>query len=229
MSQETKPNLDPASDLDDEVSSEFEKILKILKELQDQENLFISLVPPFDISVKIDKEIRQEKLKQAEIDEKVFKNDLRKIETFILVSILGEQNSYIENVLERTNIRGPKAEEKRKEINEAIKKVEEKLVNERLKQRYFLKASSKAPSFHSLDWDIKLKIKDAQIEKISFPYATCKFRYQREFSESPLNLIGGKTFDSVQINFSGDEIDYLIKQLEIIKKNISQAEDKYGQ
>lgn len=93
-----------------------------------------------------------------------------------------------------------------------------------LQDRYELKASSKAPTFSSIDWDIKLKTKDAKLERIRFPYATCRIAFQRDFDISPLTLFSGKAFDSMQVNFSIDEVQYLIKVLTSIMRHLEEAE-----
>ncbi len=119
--------------------------------------------------------------------------------------------------------RGKEAEKFRNQLN----LVRETLVTERMKGRYTLKMTSKAPVFAELDWDIKLKTDDASRNEnwTVLPYTTLKLKFQKEFSDSPFALFGGSTFDSVQINCMVDEIDYLLRELSKVRDRLAQREE----
>ena len=65
----------------------FEKVLSILKELQENREVFISLVPPFDLSFEIDREVLRRRLQERGIEEENFREILSRIETLLLVTI----------------------------------------------------------------------------------------------------------------------------------------------
>ena len=104
--------------------------------------------------------------------------------------------------------------EERIDIQSAIDSVRDHLYDDHLQRRYDLKKSSKAPSFTNVDWDIKVKHYDANLESfVPFPYATFRIAFQKDFEDSPFVFFGGRAMDSVQINFSIDEIDHLRRVL----------------
>ncbi len=117
-------------------------------------------------------------------------------------------------------------EEQLSKVTEQLLLVRNALVDDHLKKRYQLKISSKAPTFSELDWDIKLKTDDAKVPELpEFPYATLKLKYQKDFSGSPFALFGGNAFDSVQVNFTIDELDYLISEFTKIRERLQFREE----
>jgi hypothetical protein len=100
-------------------------------------------------------------------------------------------------------------------------------VDSALRRRYDLKRSSKAPSFSHVDWDIKVKYHDASIDPFDpIPYATFRISFQREFEDSAFAVLGGRTFDSVQVNFSKDEIDYIGKVFVAARERLAELENR---
>ena len=121
------------------------------------------------------------------------------------------------------------AEKERERLNADIQKVESKLYDSHLQQRYDLKRTSKAPSFTGIDWDIKVKHFDAKLGDFEpFPYATCKISFQREFDDSPFVFFGGRAFDSAQINFTIDDIDHLSQVLAKVRERLHFLENAGG-
>lgn len=202
----------------------FEKVLSLLTEIQKNREVYISLVPPFELSFEVDRETLRKRLEEYEIEEEDYKKMLARIENLAIASLEGQEEGYIDGYIERQELEEDEAEKKREELQEQLVKVQDVFLTRRLKQRYALKASSKAPSFHSIDWDIKLKVKDAKRDDIRFPYATCRIKYQREFTADPFALLGGRPFDTIQLNFSYDEVEYLIRVFGVIRQNLEEVE-----
>lgn len=205
----------------------FEKTIEILDRLIKRGEVYIALNPPFDASFEISKGILRHELEEASLGERDFRRQSSRVSSMLLAILSGEEDDYINSVIQRLEkLKGKEASKRREELEEQISKVKEGLLTDHLKGRYNLKRSSKAPVFSGLDWDIKIKTEDAQLENIRFPYATCRIKFQREFEESPLVIFGSRIFDSVQINFCVDDIDYLIKTLRTIRDNLAQTEEK---
>lgn len=203
----------------------FKQVLATLKALYAHREIFVSLIPPLELSFEIDREVLAQRLKESHIDERDFRREADRISSLLLAILQEAEEQYVKGTIERLELKDEKeAEDKKKKLLEELENVRKAFWNQHLKDRYDLKASSKAPSFVSIDWDIKLKTKDANLEKIRFPYATCRIDYQREFSASPFAILGGKTMDAVQINFSIDDIEYLIKVLSAIMLHLEEAE-----
>ena len=59
-----------------------------------------------------------------------------------------------------------------------------------------------------------------------FRSATLRLSFQRDFEDSALLVLGGRTFDSVQINFSRDEIDHLIRTLSRVRDRLATLEEE---
>lgn len=204
----------------------FEKVVQILENLVRQGEVYISLNPPFNVTFEISRSVLLRELERAPLDEENFQRQSREISAMLLAIIADKENTYIDSVIEESEeLEGKKADEIRAALKEQISKVKQSLFSRRLKDRYDLKRSSKTPVFSGIDWDIKVKTRDAHLRDVKLPYATCRIKFQREFEESPFIFFGGKPFDSVQVNFSVDDIDYLIKTLSIIKEYLAQAEE----
>ena len=141
----------------------------------------------------------------------------------MLSAILEKQEEeYIDHFISSAD--GPQISDDVERLKAEIENVRDRLYDSHLQQRYDLKKSSKAPSFTSIDWDIKIKHFDAKLSDFKpFPYATCRLSYQREFDQSPLTLFG-RAFDAVQINLSVDEIDYLSRVLATIRERLISLE-----
>jgi len=213
------------SDGETSKKSVFAESLSILVNLLNTGDAYISLSPPFEAKFEINKDIIKKRLDELSISESDFNKETQKISSMLLPALSNEENDYIERLLSSRRLDDKKQKEIKENLYQQISKVKECLLTERLKRRYYLKLSSKAPSFTSIDWDTKIKVGDARLDKIKFPYATCRIKFQREFEDSPYVFFSGKAFDSIQINFTSDDIDYLIKVLETIKQKLSAIEE----
>jgi len=206
----------------------FEKVLQILDRLIRRGEVYIALDPPFSATFEISRNILLRELEGASLAEEDFQRQSRRIASMLLAVLAEEESDYIASRIRSEELKGEKASKRREVLKEQMSKARERLLTEHLKRRYNLKLSSKAPVFSGIDWDIKIKTVDARLENIRFPYATCRIKFQREFEESPFTLFGGRTFDSMQINFCIDDIDYLIKTLHNIREHLAQTEE-HGQ
>ena len=81
--------------------------------------------------------------------------------------------------------------------------------------------------FNGVDWDVKVKRFDASFDDFQpYPYATVRLSFQRDFEDSAFAILGGRTFDSVQINFSKDEVDHLIRVLSRTRERLAALEEE---
>ncbi len=212
------------------ISKEFERTLEILNKLKEGGELFVSFSPPFLLSFETDRSALQKALKDLELSEKEFRRAANEIKRVLLAILSDEVEEFITHWHERGNGENGTADSRQeleRELKAKIESVRRDFYDDHLQRRYDLKKSSKAPSFTGIDWDIKLKVDDANVEafkKRPFPYATCRISFQRQFTEEPFALIGGRMFDSMQINFSIDEIVYLQRVLSKIKDGLEVLE-----
>lgn len=198
----------------------FTKVLNILCNLEN--HVFVSLVPPFELSFEIDKDVLNKNLKGIDVTKEDFRKNSQKISSLLLAILRGQEKGFIKFYLDNQDSDNGKEDEKT--INEKLEAVRKYLYNSQLQHRYNLKKSSKAPSFTNIDWDIKIKTKDSKLDNIRYPYVTCKFIYQKIFEYSPYYVLGGPAIDTVQINFAKDDIDYLIGVFEKVKSHLEQIE-----
>lgn len=205
----------------------FEKAIQILDSLIKDGEVYISLNPPFNASFEINRNILHRELEGVSLDEKEFEKQSRRISSLLLAILADEESDYIASRIRFEELEDEDASKRREVLKEQMSKVRERFLTEHLKSRHNLKLSSKAPAFSGIDWDIKVKTADARLENIRFPYATCRIKFQREFEESPFILLGGRAFDSMQINFCIDDIDYLIKTLRIMRERLAQTEEQH--
>lgn len=202
----------------------FERALETLKALQDAGQLFVRVIPPLYVEFEFDAE------SVAQIDNSLgfddFKRATERVEVLLTGVLFDRLDSAIEQELRRIGPDVENADEQRETLKSQAGLVEEKFVDKLLKARADVKSSSKAAAFASLDWDIKVKIADASLEEVNFPYSTLRFNFQREFGAEPFAVVAGRLFDSAQINFTADEIDYTIRVLSKVLARLREEERK---
>jgi len=207
------------------MDKEFESVLNFYE--TNKEDLFISLAPPFDIKFEIGSDRINKFLSDNDFDKGSFDINSNHITVILLAILRKDENGFIKAYISDI-VEDKKSDEylvQKNKLVEEIKLVKEKLFNSDIQDRYDLKINSKAPSFTNLDWDIKIKVVDSKLEDIHLPYATCKFSYQKEFEYSPLTILGSNAFNSLQINFSVEDIDYIIKVFSNIKGHLAKQKE----
>ena len=204
--------------------SKFDLVLGSLERSVAENKCFILLRPPFPVAIEVrDREtfdaLAEQGVTRAERDEAV-----RDITDLVLAALQEQADEYIAHRTadDETDQAG--------EWSSRANSVAAALVDERLQSRYLLKRLSKAPAFSDVDWDVKLKVGDASEPDLKrFPYATIKLKFQRDFSDDPWSWIGGgSTVESVQVNFTRDELDYLIHSLEGSRDALLAAEEEFA-
>jgi hypothetical protein len=212
----------------DKRKKKFTSALRILKKLSDAGNLFISLKPPFTVDFEIPRDVLTQELKSSRLTEKEFLRFSDEISAMLDATLCDEANRYIEARIQRSldtrELKKPEIAARRALLTEEIEMVRAELFSKHLEGRYDLKKSSKAPTFTDVDWDVKVKTQDFKLGKLNFPYATFRITFQRNFRDDPLTLFAAPTFDSMQINFTLDEIDYLVQALEKARGYLRQLE-----
>jgi hypothetical protein len=228
METEQIPQADP---------KDYARILDVLIGLFREERVYTSILPPFRVDFEIDdRPALLASLKQAGIEgkEKDFRSTLSEIERIVLAILRNEEDRFINGRLEELETETAKDEEK-KTLKDKFHATRDFLMavdaNNSIGKRYNWKASSKAPSYTGVDWDIKEKLIDGKVGVLEFPYATCRIQFQRDFSGDPFLIIGGRMFDSIQLNFSREEAEHLVKifqriveELKIIEKKIAKKD-----
>ena len=189
-----------------------------------ENHVFISLVPPFELSFEIDKDILKTSLQNSKITREDFKKSGQIISSLLLAILRKQEKGFVKFYLENQQAEDGKEDEK--SLLEKMDQVRSHLYNPQLQNRYDLKKSSKAPSFTNIDWDIKIKAKDSKVDEIKYPYVTCKLIYQKIFEYSPYYVLGGPAIDAIQINFAKDDVDYLIRVLEKVKSHLQAIEEE---
>lgn len=192
--------------------------------MSEHHEVFISLIPPFELSFEVDRDTLDRCLRESDLSNADFRKQSNIIEIRLLAILGRTEEHFIESRIERLELKDEKIEQEKEKLHKELESVRNALWNQHLQDRYDLKASSKAPWFTGIDWDTKLKTRDSKVESIHFPYATCRIAYQIEFGGSPLALLGGKNFDSMQMNFSIDEIEYLIRVFTSIRRYLEEME-----
>lgn len=210
----------------------FDRIVRFLADQIKRGKLFIMLTPPFDVSLEpMDVGTIQAAGKELEVEEGTFSEALHTIESMLLALLQGELQDYIASRVTHDvkagHIRSDEEAKRKDELQEQAALVERALIDERLRQRYQLKVTSKAPFFTAIDWDVKLKTADASGRAVRFPYATCRIKFQKEFEWAPYLLLGGRPFDAVQVNLCREDIQYLQRVLQTAFDHLVALEREY--
>lgn len=215
------PELDPTDET-------FASALSVLSHLRDQGDLLISLAPPFSTSIEIERTVLEPHLDRANVSEADIRATASEASDILRALLEGLVDEYVDYRLERAEVE----DEERADIDAALRKrvseVQEGLHDDRLRRRYALKQTSKAPAFSAITWDIKTKTADSSKPDLeAFPYATCRISYQKAFDDSPWSVLGNP-FDSAQINFTADEVRYVIRVLQTVQTRLESAEHERG-
>ena len=201
----------------------------MLEQWKSDGQLFISLSPPFSVTLEVDRTVMRDTLSQAKLTEKEFRDASNQVGLILLNVLNRTEERYIQrgDAEGPTDLSGSVTHTTPEEREANVKEVKSRLYDDYLQNRYDLKKSSKAPSFNGVDWDVKVKHYDANFDEFQpFPYTTLRLSFQRDFEDSAFAILGGRTFDSVQINFSKDEVDYLIRILSRARERLVALEDE---
>lgn len=176
------------------------------------------------MTFEVNTDVLKTRLTEAGIEREDFERASSEIADMVLATLQERTKEYID-----ANVSGLAEDAKvsaRADLAVRIEAVSE-LINARLRSRYSLKVGSKAPSFASLDWDVKVKIFDGALGDTSCPYATVKLTHQRDFDLSPATFFGRNLFDSVSVNMTADEVEFLVQEFQRILATLRGAEEKY--
>jgi len=208
-----------------ETPVKFQEAVKIVRNLIDNGSIFI-VVSPIEISevkVQVDKESLQATLKPTTFSYDDFNNFLGEISRLISICLEKSEDGYIKSRVEHwrdeqrydeTRIANEKSL-----LESKLLSVKETLIDERLNQRYFLKKYAKSPYFTGFDWEVNVKHSDGETDVIQpLPYATCQIRFADPGTKYRFSLM--EHTESVQIDWTEEEIDYMIRVLEVIKQRI---------
>lgn len=203
----------------------FQEAVRIVRNLIDNGSIFVFVSPieASEIKVQVDKESLQATLKPTTFSYDDFNNFLREISRLISTCLDKNEGGYIESRVEywrdeekydETRIANEKSL-----LESKLRSVKETLVDERLNQRHFLKQYAKSPYFTGFDWEVNVKHSDGEADVIQpLPYATCQIRFVDPRTKYRFSFM--EHTESVQIDWTEEEIDYMIRVLEVIKQRI---------
>ena len=202
--------------------AKFDLVLAMLARLIAENECFILFAPPFAATIEVRdlhawKALEDQGVTGAERD-----TATKDITDLMLANLQDEVNSFVEHKTEHNESETSDTAQEWRSRSEAVA---QSLIGEHLRRRYLLKRLSKAPAFTDIDWDVKVKVGDASESNLQpFPYATIKLRFQREFGGDVVSWLSGRHLESVQVNFSSDELAYLIHSLELANAALHKAE-----
>ena len=179
---------------------------------------FLLLAPPYELDL-VYVDVKEARASVAEISWREFGQHVSRICEY-LGALLAAEGSESEAAMS-ARLKRPGRHDA--SVAEELGLVKQKLYNAALQERYDLKQSSKAPSFSGVDWDVKIKVDDAALNLHPSPYATVRIRVQRDFATDLYSLFGGRKFESLQLNFSIEEVDFLRAVLGRVRESLSTA------
>lgn len=208
--------------------AQFKEIVTIVERLIKQKKVFISIsierLP--GIVLEIEEETLDTELKAISVEEKDFHDIVDdEITPMMLACMEDSQDSFIKakiNALKEEDYDQDRIAKEESLLREKIRLVDERLVDQNLRDRLLFKRSAKAPVFTGLEWDIKVKHFDSRKEPLyPVPYATCQIKYQKGVPRSPLALFfEAAPSEAIEIDFTLDEIEHMIKGLGIVKDKL---------
>ena len=210
-----------------EAQTKLTEALAVLGQWRSDSQLFISLSPPFSVTLEVDRTVMRDTLERSAMTEQEFRAASNEVGLILLNVLNRTEERYIQTrgAEEASDVSSLATHTTPSEREANVREVKARLYDDYLQGRYDLKKSSKAPSFKSVDWDVKVKHYDANFDEFRpFPYTTLRLSFQRDFEDSAFAILGGRTFDSVQVNFSKDELDYLIRVLSRARERLVSLE-----
>lgn len=210
----------------------FDGVLAAVNTLVQANDCFVLLKPPFGAALEVRdrspiEALAEQGISRAEREEAIA--DIAGLLWYALVDRVEEYVEYrmaedVSGDVEAGDAKTGSAEE----WTSRAGAVASTLVDDGLRSRYRLKRLSKAPAFTDIDWDVKVKVDDAGESGLEpFPYVTVKLKFQRDFGDEPFWL-GGTTVDSVQVNFSTEELEYVIHSLQRSRDAMVRAQGRLG-
>ncbi len=206
---------------------QFKEAIRIVRNLIDNGSIFVfvSSIEASEIKVQVDKESLQATLKPAAFSYDDFNNFLGEISRFISICLDKNEDIYIKGRVEywrdEEKYDETRIADEKSLLESKLRSVRETLVDERLNQRYFLKKYAKSPYFTGFDWEINVKHSDGAVDVVQpLPYVTCQIRFAEPGTKHRFSFI--EHTKSLQIDWTEEEVDYMIRVLEVIKQRIQQ-------
>lgn len=205
--------------------AQFQEAVRITRNLIDSGSIFV-LVSPIevtDIKVQVDRESLEVTLRPTAFSYDDFNNFLGEISRLISICLEKNEDTYIESRIEywRDEEKYDEARiaNEKSKLQSKLQSVNEVLVDNRLRQRYILKQYAKSPYFTDFDWEINVKHSDAETDIVQpLPYATCQIRFAKPGAKYRFHFL--EHTESVQIDWTEEEIDYVTRVFEVIKQRI---------
>jgi hypothetical protein len=147
----------------------FQQVVLTLKTMSESQEVLISLAPPFEVSFAFDKDALTGYLKKTGVSKRTFRKEADRIGSLLLATLRETEKQFVEIHLKERELKGQEAASEEKILRQELDFVRQNLWTQLLQDRYDLKASGKEPGFSSTDWETKLKVRDAKLDRIEFP------------------------------------------------------------
>ncbi len=203
----------------------FREAVKISRNLIDNGSIFIfvSSIEYSEIKVQVDRESLESILKPTAFSYDEFNSHLGEISRLLSVCLDNKQDSFMksrvvewrdEEQYDETRIADAKSV-----LESKLQSVIETIIDDSLRQRYFLKKYAKSPYFTGFEWEVNVKHSDGETDVVKpLPYATCQIRFIQPGTKYRFPFM--EHTESVQIDWTEEEIDYITRVFEVIKQRI---------
>lgn len=203
----------------------FKEAVRTTRNLIDNGSIFVFVSPieRADIKVQVDRESLEATLRPTAFTYEDFNNFLKEMSRLISVCLEEDEDDYVKSRVDYW--RDEEKYDEQRVANEKalleskLQSINEILVDDSLRNRYFLKKYAKSPYFTGFDWEVNMKHSDGETDIVQpLPYASCQIRFAKPGEKYRFSFIAHT--ESVQIDWTEEEIDYMIRVLEVIKKRI---------
>ena len=220
---------------------QFKEVVKIAKDLIDSRGVIVKISSSLGVTLTVDKAALKEKLKATSVDSKTFGRILKPEVAFMISALLAErQDIYKNSLLE--DVKEEEREEKRKSIEEKFEVVKSVIIDRAIKDKYWVKSTSKLDFFEDMSWEISEKHEinekpyNEDQDLASLLYATIRLEFKRNplyraygalgfFTFTPFPFANEEPF-SVVFDCDVSQIDDFISVLEEIRQKLKERELK---
>lgn len=217
---------------------EFEKLVDAMAALLEGGHIFVSIrfeMPP-GLSLVLEREAAKAEIERRGLSLDQFEEFLDEEVPNLMVALLTDsEEGYVESQLdslkeEREGITDEQLEAERATRLAKLGAVSERIVDNAMRKRFTFKRRARSPVFVAFGWAVDVRHFDAkEQDELGLPYATCQIKYQKGIPALPFGiLLGGPRLESVEIDCTLDEIEYMIRTLGEVREKLHslQKEDQ---
>ena len=221
---------------------QFKEVVNIAKHLIDSRGIIVKVSSSLGVTLTVDKAALEEKLKAASVDAETFGRILKPGVAYMISALLSEkQDIYRDSLLE--DVKEEEREEKKKSIEERLEVVKNVIIDKTVKDKYWVKATSKVDFFEDMSWEINEKqeisekpySEDQGLESLA--YATIRLEFKRNpiyraygafgfFTFTPFFPFANEEPFSAIFDCDVSQIDDFIGVLRDIRQKLKEREEK---